>query len=146
MQVFFVLLAGITLGPIDGTISLFSYLGLIGVGLPLDARSLGSAAFSGPTAGYLFAFPITAGVVGFLAAQQKSLALRFLAAMIGVGIIYLIGTTYLKFYLELSWKSAIAAGVTPFIAYDLAKAYAAAALGEGAREWWLRQFSAGRIS
>lgn len=140
MQVLMVLLAGLTLGPRDGALSILAYLAGIAANLPIAANGVGAAAYSGPTAGYLYAFPIAAWITGMLAIRDHVIV-RWLAGMIAVVVIYLIGASYLKVYLEISWKSAWVGGVKPFILIDMAKAVIAAAGGEGARRWWLRQLS-----
>ena len=47
-----VLLAGMVLGAREGMASQLAYVGLIALGMPVDARGLGAAAFFGPTGGY----------------------------------------------------------------------------------------------
>lgn len=136
MQVLMVLLAGLTLGWRDGFASILTYLGLIAAGLPFAANGLGGvAAFQTPSAGYLYSFPIAAAVVGLLAVRPNVIV-RWLAGMVGVAVIYLIGATYLKYNLATSWENAWLWGVEPFIVIDAAKALLAAALGEGAWQWW----------
>ena len=56
LQVMAVLLAGLVLGPRAGAASQLIYLTTIAAGLPLDAKALGPAALTGPTAGYLMGF------------------------------------------------------------------------------------------
>lgn len=142
LQVMLVLMAGIVLGARDGFISQLTYISLIGAGLPLDVNSLGAAAFAGPTAGYLLAFPIAAGVVGALAVHQN-FVVRFGASLVGVAIIYLIGGFFLKTYLGVEWSRAWELGVAPFIVWDLLKAVIASSVGESGRRWWLRMFPYG---
>src|SRR6266849_884728 len=50
-QVLAVLLAGMSLGPIEGAISVIAYVGAIALGLPLDAKGIGALALVSPTAG-----------------------------------------------------------------------------------------------
>ncbi|NJL95306.1 MAG: biotin transporter BioY [Anaerolineae bacterium] len=136
LQVLVVLLAGLSLGPRDGALSLLLYLGAIASGLPLAANGMGSAALAGPTAGYLIAFPAAAWLTGWLAQNQR-LLVRGLAAVLGVGLIYLVGASYLKVYLGTDWSMAWQLGVAPFLVLDLAKAALATVGGEGARRFWL---------
>lgn len=138
LQVLAVLLAGLILGARDGFLSQVTYLSLIAAGFPFAANGLGGmVAFQTPSTGYLYAFPIAAGVVGLLALRPNFL-MRWGASLVGVAIIYTIGASYLKFYLNISWEAAWTAGVAPFLAIDMAKAVLAAASGEGLRQWWLR--------
>lgn len=137
-QVLMVLLAGIILGARDGAASQVTYLTGIAANLPIAANGMGSAAFAGPTAGYLYAFPIAAAIVGFLAIND-SVWLRWIAGLVAVAVIYAIGTIYLKDYLNMTWQAAWAAGVTPFIVIDIFKALLAALLGESGRAFlWYR--------
>ncbi|KAB2904480.1 MAG: biotin transporter BioY [Anaerolineae bacterium] len=138
LQVMMVLAAGFTLGWRDGALSQLSYLAGIAAGMPIDANAVGSAALSGPTAGYLFAFPIAAAVVGLLAVRNN-FWLRWVAGLVGVAIIYSIGTTWLKFELAATWETAYRLGVEKFILFDIAKAVIAAAYGEALHQWWRRQ-------
>ena len=138
LQVLAVLLAGFVLGTQDGFASQMAYLAGLAAGLPLDARSLGSAVFTGPTIGYILAFPFAAALVGTLAETQNFL-LRWVAGLVAVALIYAVGTSYLKIYFGISWSAAWDAGVEQFIVYDVAKALIAAGGGEGLRRWWLWQ-------
>jgi biotin transport system substrate-specific component len=135
LQVLAVLLAGFVLGAEDGFASQMAYLAGLAVGLPLDARSLGSAVFAGPTIGYILAFPFAAAMVGLLAEKQNFL-LRWVAGLLAVAFVYAVGTAYLKTYLGSSWQTAYDLGVKQFIVYDIAKALIAAGGGEGLRRWW----------
>lgn len=65
MQTFAILLAGAVLGPWRGATSVLLYLAAAALGLPiLSDRASGVEPFAGPTAGYLFAFPVAAALVG----------------------------------------------------------------------------------
>ena len=93
MQVFVVLLSGLVLGSRDGAISQIGYLALLGANLPVDARGLGSAALFGPTGGYIMGFAIAAFVIGWLVENsQDKVWQRFLAGIVGILIIYTVGT------------------------------------------------------
>lgn len=68
MQSFAVLLAGAALGPIRGVAAVAIYLAAAAIGLPvLSEGASGLAPFAGATAGYIFAFPIAAGLAGLAA-------------------------------------------------------------------------------
>lgn len=138
LQVMIVLLAGLTLGAKDGALSQIIYIVSIAVGLPLDANGLGAAAFASPTAGYLVGFIMGAFVAGYLAERglNRNRALRWLAGIAGVSVIYFIGTAWLThLFLGGDWARGWALGVAPFIAIDLVKALIASAAAEGARVW-----------
>lgn len=138
LQVMIVLLAGLTLGAKDGAFSQIAYVASIALGLPVDANGLGAAVFASPTAGYLIGFIAGAFVAGYLAERglNRNRALRLVAGLAGVGVIYFIGTTWLThMFLGGDWAKGWALGVAPFIAIDIVKALIASATAEGARVW-----------
>jgi biotin transport system substrate-specific component len=133
LQVIVVLLAGLVLGPIAGAASQLAYLTAIAAGLPLDANALGPAALAGPTAGYLVGFVPAAFLAGWLAERLPARrGSRFLAALAGLAIIYLVGAAWLARYVG-GVRAAWMLGVAPFILVDLGKALVAAAVAESGR-------------
>ena len=136
LQVMLVLLAGLTLGAKDGALSQIVYVAMIAIGLPLDAKGIGSAALISATAGYLVAFIPAAFITGWLAEKgaRSHRVWSFIASLIGVIVIYLIGTTWLTIgFLHGDVAKSWALGVAPFIAVDAIKALIAAASAEGMR-------------
>lgn len=134
LQPLAVLLAGMILGSRDGGLSQLLYVGLILVGLPLDANGRGTAALAGPTAGYLIGFIAAAFITGWLVERgAQRIWQRWLAGVVGIAIIYLIGVPVLKFVTGMAWDAAFTAGAGAFLVFDLAKAVIAAALTEGGR-------------
>lgn len=84
MQSFAVLLAGAVLGPVWGVAAVMIYLAAAAIGLPvLSEGASGLAPFTGATAGYLFAFPVAAGLAGM--AARRGLLDRWL---IGVAVLF----------------------------------------------------------
>lgn len=67
-QTLAVMLTGLVLGPARGfaAVGLYTLLGLAGLPIFSQGRS-GLAILAGPSAGYIIAFPIAAGIVGWLA-------------------------------------------------------------------------------
>lgn len=134
LQTLVVVLAGMVLGARDGAGSVASYVALIAAGLPLDARALGTAAFFGPTGGYLLGFIVAAFAAGWLVERAGARAWqRWLAGLVGMVIIYAFGFVLLKLNTGMTWEAAWAAGVAPFIVPDVAKAAVAAVMTEGMR-------------
>jgi len=143
MQVFFVLLSGLVLGPFWGAVSQSLYL-LMGIcGAPFFAAPphAGPLVLFGPTGGYLWGFVLAAGCSGLAVRWLSRLirwtlagrAFRFLPSLAGclagLGVIYACGVSWLGTWLSMHGKSAslaIELGIRPFIAVDMAKAAAAA--------------------
>ncbi|HET9321354.1 MAG TPA: biotin transporter BioY [Bryobacteraceae bacterium] len=131
-----VLLTGALLGSRRGAIAMLVYLGEGLIGLPVFAQ--GASAWTpsvaivptivGPSAGYLFSYPIAAFVVGFLA--ERGWARRFGSAVLtmfaGEAVIYAVGLPWLALYVGA--RHAVPLGLLPFIPGDIAKLLLAAAL------------------
>ena len=132
LQTFFVHLAGATLGPVLGPMSLTLYLLMGAAGLPVFAG--GSAGLGyllrGATTGYLVGFVLATAVVGWLVRRrQDPRALWILLSMAaGSLVIYACGVTWLAWTVRLSPATAIAKGMLPFLAGDAVKLCAAAGL------------------
>jgi biotin transport system substrate-specific component len=136
MQVLIVLLAGLTLGAKDGALSQIVYIATIAIGLPFDAKGIGAAVFASATAGYLIGFIPAAFITGWLAEKSSrgNRVWSFAASLVGVGVIYLIGTAWLTIgFLNNEWSKGWALGVAPFVVVDVIKAVIAAVCAEGAR-------------
>ncbi len=135
---FVVMLAGGMLGARLGALSIVVYILLGLIGLPVFATPPfgGPAYVLQPTFGFLLGFAVSAYVIGALLKnrEESSFTRYFLSMAAGILVYYLIGIPYLylilKFYLgqAVTIAKVIAIGFTPFIALDLVKAAAAAAL------------------
>lgn len=133
LQTLAVLLSSLVLGWRDGALSQLAYVGLIAIGLPIDANAIGAAALAGPTAGFLFGFAPAAAVTGLMATiGGRSLWMRWLAGVYGVFVLYVCGIAWLTVALALSPNVAFNA-VDQFIALDALKALVAAGLAETGR-------------
>jgi biotin transport system substrate-specific component len=127
MQTLFVVLAGVVLGPRDGFYAMIGYLALGAAGAPVFAGfSFGPLALVGPTGGYLLAFPVAALVAGSISEKSgRSLYGIFAGVLSGSALILFSGTLYLIAMTGMSVRTALALGVTPFIAGDIFKIVAA---------------------
>jgi biotin transport system substrate-specific component len=133
LQTFFVLLAGLIGGARVGFLSIFIYLIMGAVGLPVFANLRGGwDVFLGPTGGYLIAFPFAAAIAGLIyrrvgLGKIHAAALASLSAEV---IIYLVGVPWLAAWLSLSrglsvldsFSQAAALGMIPFLIWDTLKA------------------------
>jgi len=115
--------------------SVLFYLALVTLGLPVLAGGVSNSMwFVLPSAGYLFAFPIAAFVIGKMVyAKQKPSSLWVLASiLVGQVIIYTLGVGFLMRFL--SFKQSLMAGVVPFLLLAGVKLLLASTLGG----LWLR--------
>lgn len=137
-QTFGVLAVGGALGFRRGAAALLLYLAIGAVGLPVysEGRS-GLAILQGVTGGYLIGFVVAAALVGRLAELGWDRHIGGAIAMMAIGtaIIYAIGVPWLKVTADLAWATAVAEGMTKFLAWDLAKLALAAGIFPAA--WWL---------
>jgi biotin transport system substrate-specific component len=133
-QTFAVLLTGALLGSRLGALAMIAYLVEGASGLPFfHAGRGGLQHLLGPTAGYLWAFPVAAFAVGLLA--ERGWDKRFLTAaaamFLGSLVILLSGWAWLSLWF-MPASMAFYEGVLRFLAGDVVKiALAAAALPSG---------------
>jgi biotin transport system substrate-specific component len=126
LQVFFVLLAGVILGPRLGALAVALYL-LLGLVTPVYARGTsGLAVLFGPTGGYLFGFVVAAALAGWLAGREGIRLRLLLATVVALLPIYVVGATWLAWQLQIGdVRTVLLEGVIPFVPVDLVKALAA---------------------
>jgi len=139
-QVIGVYLAGLLLGPLWGGFALLLYV-LVGVaGAPVFAGgSAGFGVITGPTGGYLVSFPIAAAVIGGLVHRRLEprrldavpVALQVVALLVGLAVVYLIGSVWLATVTDLSLVTGLVEGGVVFIPGDAAKAVAVMSLVTG---------------
>ena len=129
LQPLVVALAGLWLGPVAGATSMALYLVAGAAGLPVFAPmgAPGFARLLGPTGGYLWAYPIAAAAAGLVVSRRRTFVVRALAAAAAIAVIHVGGFVQLLL-LTGSAERAIALGAVPFLALDLLKVLAAAAL------------------
>ena len=133
LQVLGVFLAGILLGPVWGGGALVLYLTAGAVGAPVFAGGeAGLGSLVGPTAGYLWSYPITAAIVGVLVHGRSVGPLetvgvpRLLAAMtLGVIVVYTFGVLGQMLVLDLALSTAIITGALVFLPAEALKMAAA---------------------
>ena len=128
LQVLAVVLTGFLLGPRYGALAMAVYVLVGAVGVPVFAGFRGGlGVLFGDTGGYLLAYPLAAAVAG-LAARSTASAPRRRALAAGLAwgtaafaVIYALGATWLAVLTGLSPAAALAAGVLPFVPFDLVK-------------------------
>ncbi len=121
-QTFAVLLIGAALGAQRGAAALVLYLSMGLSGLPVFAGGTGGFdRLAGPTGGYLIGFVLAAYVIGRMAERglERTIRTSFLPFLLGTGIIYLAGVSWLALYIGL--PAAIEKGLLPFLIGDVLK-------------------------
>jgi biotin transport system substrate-specific component len=134
-QTFGVLLVAVLLGARRGAITLILYLLEGAAGLPVfqPLGLPGLARFAGPTAGYLFSYPLAALVTGWLvergakirdsrAGGSRLAGLSLVGALIsGEAIIFAFGCAWLALFLQMGWGLALQQGALPFVPGEIIK-------------------------
>ncbi len=125
-QTFGVLLVAVLLGAQRGAMTLVLYLAEGAAGWPVFAPIglPGMARLLGPTAGYLWAFPLAALVTGWLAERIETLstwtgkARLAGAVLLGHAVILSGGVLWLASAMGLGLAAALAQGFAPFVVLD----------------------------
>ena len=126
LQVLFVLLAGMMLGPRLGALSVAVYL-VLGLVAPVYAGgTAGLGVLFGPTGGFLWGFLAAAALTGAIAeVRPRSFWVLVAAGIAGIAPIYALGAVWLALQAHLALSVAITAGVIPFVWADVLKAIGA---------------------
>ena len=128
-QTFFLNVAAMLLGGSLGALSQFIYVMLGIVGIPVFAGGkAGLGVIFGPTGGYLLGFVIAAFFIGMINQLKKSAGIfwNIFSMLIGMLIIYFLGSLQLSLVAKMSFHKALAVGVLPFIPGDIIKILLAA--------------------
>lgn len=117
LQTLAVTLIGALYGWRLGALTVVVWLAAAALGLPLlSDGARGLAPFTGPTAGYLFAFPLAAALVGVLVARGwdgRRPGRAFLAMAAGNGLCLMLGAAWLS--MTFGAATALKAGLLPFL-------------------------------
>jgi biotin transport system substrate-specific component len=117
-----IVLVGSLLGSRQGMLSMLLYLGMGAIGLPFFSGGNGGIEWlQGATAGYLFAAPLAALLVGTLAERgwDRRVSTTIAAMVLGNLVIYALGVAWLA--LSIGLQSAFMQGMLPFILGDAVK-------------------------
>ncbi len=123
-QTFGVLLSGAVLGSRRGFSSQLLYLAEGAAGLPVFAGGAFSLAhLLGPTGGYLWSYPLTAALVGWMVERGAGRSVLKLAATLFLAdtLILVSGTAWLSVLFAVSFRQSAMLGLYPFIAGDVVK-------------------------
>ncbi|WP_284641355.1 biotin transporter BioY [Paenibacillus silviterrae] len=131
LQTLAVMLAGGLLGAGYGFFSLFIVVALTALGFPLLGGKGGISVLMGPTAGYVWMWPIAALLIGWIVQKLKQkgvveFLLIFLAMEVfGSLLLYVSGVPWLAHVAKLPFDKAMVAGCYPYLPGDAIKALAA---------------------
>ena len=134
LQPFAVILVGLALGPVTAFSAMMLYLAEGAAGLPVfTPQGLGGIAqLLGPTAGFLFAYPLAAAAAGAIARLATSFRSRFPLAVLGgtvaTAILFALGASWLAHILHLGPAAALRLAVLPFLPGEAIKILAAAGI------------------
>lgn len=134
LQSLVIVLAGLCLGPVGGLLAALAYLLLALIGLPvLSDGASGLEPFSGATAGYIYAFPVVAGLAGLLGRSRwGDRPVGGISALFGLHLLLLAaGAAWLAVHLPAA--RALAGGFTPFLPGAAVKSVAAWLIWRGLR-------------
>ena len=109
-------------GPRIAFFAALAYLVEGASGLPVFAGgAFGAQVLAGPTGGYLLAYPVAAYLVAMLYERgaRRNVLSRWCAQLVGLTIVYAVGASQLAAFVGV--ERAIALGIVPFVALDLAK-------------------------
>ena len=125
-----VMLAGAILGARRGLLAILLFLALVAIGLPVLAGGRGGlSVFVGPSAGFLFAWPLGALVTGLLVEaswRRFNLAWALVATLVGgIVVVYAVGIPFISVFTGTSLTTAFT-GSLVFLPGDVVKAVVAA--------------------
>lgn len=131
-----VYLAVSILGMKAGTLSVAVYIILGFIGIPVFTNFTGGVGkLLGPTGGYIIGYIFMALICGFFMDKWEGrFGLCFLGMVLGTAVCYLFGTVWLACQMSLTFPQALAAGVLPYIPFDLVKLLLALILGRQVRK------------
>jgi biotin transport system substrate-specific component len=141
LQDFAVLLVGLVLGPMAAFSAMVLYLAEGAVGLPVFTPQGpgGIAQLMGPTAGFLFSYPLAAAVAGLAGSFKGSTMSSFTSAVVSctlaTGVIFAFGAGWIGHTRFLSASSVWYVAVAPFLFGAAAKVVGAAFLFGATRRW-----------
>lgn len=139
LQTLGVLLAGLFLTPRNAFLSIFIVILLAAIGLPLFSGQGGISTLTGPTAGFIFAFPFCALLVSLAVGAllnnsfKPNKAIAFIAFFIIFELFsslsaYIPGIPWLMHSLDFTFQKAMSIGFYPFIIGDALKSLVGAIL------------------
>lgn len=133
-------LAVYAVGMWRGTVAFIVYLLLGLVGLPVFSGFTGGPGkLLGPTGGYLIGFIFTALISGFFIDRfWRNYLLSAVGMILGIAVAYVFGTVWLAYSAGMTFSQALAAGVIPYVGFDLIKIVVLMLVGPAVRKALIR--------
>ena len=133
-------LAVYAVGMWRGTVAFIVYLLLGLVGLPVFSGFTGGPGkLLGPTGGYLIGFIFTALISGFFIGRfWRKYLLSAVGMILGIAVAYVFGTVWLAYSAGMTFSQALAAGVIPYVGFDLIKIVVLMLVGPEVRKALIR--------
>jgi biotin transport system substrate-specific component len=141
LQTFAVILVGMTLGPIAGFSAMVLYLAQGAMGLPVFTPHGpgGVAQLMGPTAGFLFSYPLAAASAGWVVRALGNRRSRFIRAVVAGCvasiIIFTLGAGWLATLLHLNASATWHLAIAPFLPGEAIKVTAAVGIYSTFERW-----------
>ncbi|WP_158945585.1 biotin transporter BioY [Granulicella sp. S190] len=141
LQNFAVILIGMLLGPTVGFSAMVLYLAEGAMGLPVfTPHSVGGIAhLIGPSAGYLFSYPLAAATAGWAVRAMQRVTTRFRAGLVAATLasapIFLLGAGWLAHLLHIGPAATWTMAVAPFLPGEVVKITAAAGIFSSIQRW-----------
>ena len=141
LQTFAVVLIGLMLGPVAGFSTMVLYLAEGAIGLPVFSPQGpgGIAQLLGPTAGFLFSYPLAAAVAGWIVRSMPRNLSRFTSAIAaGIGssvVVFAFGAAWLAHLLHLGSAAVWSVAIAPFLLGEAVKITAAAGMFSAFQRW-----------
>ena len=141
LQNFAVLVVGMALGPVAGFSAMVLYLAQGAMGLPMFTPNgpAGVARLLGPTAGFLFAYPLVAASAGWVVRAMRNVSSRFtrgiVAGAVATLILFACGAGWMATLLHLSASATWHMAIAPFLPGEIVKVTAAAGIFSATQRW-----------
>ena len=141
LQNFAVLVVGMALGPVAGFSAMVLYLAQGAMGLPMftPIGPAGVARLLGPTAGFLFAYPLVAASAGWVVRAMRNVSSRFtrgiVAGAVATLILFACGAGWMATLLHLSASATWHMAIAPFLPGEIVKVTAAAGIFSATQRW-----------
>ena len=141
LQNFAVLLVGMALGPVAAFSTMVLYLAQGAMGLPMFTPHgpAGVARLLGPTAGFLFSYPLVAASASWVVRAMGNVGSRFtrgiVAGVVATVILFACGAGWIAALLHLRAPAIWHMAIAPFLPGEVVKVTAAAGIFSAMQRW-----------